>query len=50
MTVKALLARVSRLEPKPSRILNLIGGSLEKFEAEIQAGIEAGKYCPNDFH
>ena len=48
MAVKALLRRVSKLEPKPSRILLKIGGSIEKFEAEVQAGIDDGKYCPDD--
>ena len=48
MSVKALLRRVSKLEPKPSKILRAIGGSVERFEGEIQAGIDDGKYCPQD--
>lgn len=48
MAVKALLRRVRKLEPQPSRILLKIGGSIEKFEAEIQAGIDDGRYCPQD--
>jgi hypothetical protein len=48
MAVKALLRRVSKLEPKPSKILLKIGGSIEKFEAEIEAGIDDGRYCPQD--
>jgi hypothetical protein len=48
MSVKALFKRVSKLEPKPSKILLNIGGSLEKFEAEIQAGIDDGRYCADD--
>lgn len=48
MSVKALLRRVYKLEPKPSRILRKIGGSIERFESEMQAGIEAGIYDPLD--
>lgn len=48
MSVKALLKRVRRLEPKPSRILLKLGGSMEKFEALVQEGIEAERYCPHD--
>jgi hypothetical protein len=48
MGVKAQLRRVSRLEPKPSRVLRAMGGSIEKFEAKIQAGIDAGTYCKRD--
>ena len=44
MSVKALLRRVSKLEPKPSKILLKIGGSIEKFDAQVQAGIEEGRY------
>ena len=48
MAVKALLTRVRKLEPKASKILLKIGGSVEKFEAEIQAGIDDGRYCRQD--
>ncbi|SEP49920.1 hypothetical protein SAMN02990966_07454 [Rhodospirillales bacterium URHD0017] len=48
MAVKGLLSRVRRLEPKPSRILLKIGGSFEKFDAEIEAGMASGKYDPLD--
>jgi hypothetical protein len=48
MGVKGLIARVHKLEPKPSKALRKIGGSIEKFEAEMQAGIDAGTYDPDD--
>lgn len=46
--IKGLVARVHRLEPKPSRILLKLGGSIERFQASIQQGIEEGRYDPLD--
>ncbi|WP_421999126.1 hypothetical protein [Reyranella sp.] len=37
-----------KLDPKTSLVLRGIGGSLEIFEAEAQAGIKAGRHCPDD--
>ena len=45
--IKGLLARVRRLEPKPSLVARRLG-SLEEFVAEAQAGITAGRYDPRD--
>ena len=46
--IKGLIGRVKRLEPKPGKVLRAIGGDLERWEAKIRAGIEAGRYCPRD--
>ena len=48
MGVKGLPGRVRKLEPKPSLVLRGIGGSIRAFEVEAQAGIKAGRYCPED--
>lgn len=41
------MARVKKLEPKAGYVLRKLG-SLERFEAECEAGIAAGRYCPVD--
>lgn len=45
--IKGLAARVRKLEPRAGYVTRLLG-SLERFEAEVQAGIEAGCYDPVD--
>jgi hypothetical protein len=45
--LKGLAARVRRLEPTAGRVERCIG-SVERFEADVQAGIEAGRYDPLD--
>ncbi len=45
--VKGLLARVRKLEPKAGAVARRLG-SLEQFNAEVQAGIAAGRYDPVD--
>lgn len=45
--IKGLRSRVRRLEPQRPFAARRIG-SMAKFEAEIKAGIEEGRYCPVD--
>ena len=45
--LKGLAARVRRLEPRLGKVLRGIG-SLERWEAACQAGIEDGRYSPDD--
>ncbi|MBY0321609.1 MAG: hypothetical protein K2X72_23000 [Reyranella sp.] len=45
--LKGLAARVKKLEPKPNNVLRKIG-SIERFEAECEAGIADGRYDPAD--
>jgi hypothetical protein len=48
VSVKVLLRRVGKLEPKPSKMPLKLGGSVETFESVILAGIEAAKYDERD--
>lgn len=45
--LKGLIARVRKLEPKPGKVLRGIG-SLDVFEADCKAGIDAGRLDPED--
>lgn len=45
--VKGLLSRIRKLEPKAGKVARRLG-SLERWEAGCNAGIEAGRYCPED--
>lgn len=47
--LKGLIGRVKRLEPKPGKVLRVLcGGDVDRWEAKMRAGIEAGRYCPRD--
>jgi len=45
--IKGLLARVRKLEPEAGYVTRKLG-SFERFEAEVEAGIAAGRYDPAD--
>ncbi len=45
---RTLLARVRKLEAEPVNPILRVIGSLDEFEAEIQQGIEGGRYDPTD--
>jgi len=45
--IKGLTARVRKLEPRDGYVIRKLG-SLEVFEADVQAGIAAGRYDPVD--
>jgi hypothetical protein len=45
--MKGLISRVRRLEPKAGYVVRRIG-SADKFAAEVNAGIESGRYDPVD--
>jgi hypothetical protein len=45
--VKGLLARVRKMEPKMGVVARRLG-ALERFDAEVKAGVAAGRFDPLD--
>ena len=45
--VKGLISRLRKLEPKLGAVARRLG-SLERFDAEVRAGVADGRYDPDD--